>query len=92
MFQRTDIIKIDAHFLEMSIKGYCFIEETASKSGISETISMGLQNRDVPCKVHCLDLGRDFVPHGNTNSLYQKTGLDHESIAAYISEVLAHED
>ena len=68
------------------------IEETASKSGINETISMGLQNRDVPCKVHCLDLGRDFVPHGSTNSLYQKTGLDHESIAAYISEVLAHED
>ena len=53
---------------------------------------MCFQKQKVVCKVHGIDLGMDFVPHGNTNSLYRKTGLDCDSIADYISEVLQHED
>ena len=68
------------------------VEETCSGSGISEAIAGILSKHDMRCKVHGLDLGKDFVTHGNMNCLYQKTGLDHESIADYMSEVLLHEN
>jgi len=67
------------------------VEETCSGSGISETLAMCLQKNNVSCKIHALNLGKDFVPHGHTNCLYHETGLDCESIAGYMNEVL-HED
>ena len=68
------------------------VEETGSGSGISETIAMLLQQCNRSCKVHALDLGSHFVPHGHMSCLYHQTGLDSESIADYVSEVLLHED
>ena len=67
-------------------------EEACAGSGISETIAMTLQKQNIACRVHAMDLGRDFVPHGNTNRLYRLTGLDGESIADYMREVLLHEN
>ena len=81
--QIADLVRGDHTFV---------VEEICAGSGISETIAMILQKRNVFCKVHGLDLGNHFVPHGSTNSLYNKTGLDCASIADYMSEVLLHED
>jgi len=68
------------------------VEETASNSGISETIAMCLRDCHIFSKVHALNLGAEFVPHGAMNRLYQRSGLDCDSIADYIYEVLRHED
>ena len=67
------------------------VEETCSGSGISETISLCLRKHGLTCNVHALDLGKDFIPHGDMANLYHLTGLDSVSIADYICEVLRHE-
>ncbi|MBQ4549991.1 MAG: 1-deoxy-D-xylulose-5-phosphate synthase [Oscillospiraceae bacterium] len=63
------------------------IEEAASGSGIKEAVSWKLRGR----VVHGIDLGADFVPHGDQNSLYQFTGLDAGSITDFVCEVVHHE-
>ena len=86
------------HFSESTLadlvcgKHVFVVEEICSGSGISETITMCLQKQNISCKVHALDLGHDFVPHGHTSGLYKQTGLDSDSIAGYIGEVLLHEN
>ena len=57
----------------------------AEGSGIKEAVAWNLGGR----KVHGIDLGADFVPHGDQNSLYQYTGLDAGSITNFVCEVLA---
>ena len=68
------------------------VEETCSGSGISEAITMSLQSNGLSCRVHALDLGKEFVPHGHISCLYHQTGLDCDSIADYMYEVLSHEN
>ena len=69
-------------------------EETVrlAGSGIRETISWEIQKLRPECVVHGLDLGPDFVPHGNQKLLYKHCGLDAESIARYVKEVLLREN
>ena len=43
------------------------------------------------CAVHGVDLGADFVPHGDQASLYKRVGLDAESIAKFVCEVCGYE-
>ena len=43
-------------------------------------------------RVYALDLGKDFVPQGSMDQLYKHCGLDGESVAAYIQEVLSNEN
>ena len=70
------------------ISGEVFVvEEAAEGSGIKEAVSWKLQGRTV----HGIDLGADFIPHGDQNSLYQFTGLDAGSITKFVCEVLHHE-
>ena len=86
------------HFSEMKLaqeirgKHVLVVEETCSGSGVSDAIALHIQQQGVSCSVHALDLGKDFVPHGDMNNLYRLTGLDCESIADYICEVLRHEN
>ena len=68
------------------------IEETASGSGISDAVALCLQKRGYTARIHALDLGRNFVPHGATSCLYQQAGLDCESILDYVKEVLQREN
>ena len=68
------------------------IEEVASGAGISGDIAMLLQEKGLGCRVHAIDLGKDFTPHGNIRSLYKHTGLDRNSIYDYVREVLSHEE
>ena len=53
---------------------------------------MSLQSNGLSCRVHALDLGKDFVPHGHISCLYKQTGLDSDSIADYMHEVLRYEN
>ena len=65
------------------------IEETASNSGIREALAWDLARLCPDCRVDGIDLGQDFVPHGTLKELYERCGLDAQSIAAYTREVLA---
>ena len=68
------------------------VEEVCSGSGISQEIALCAHKKGLASTVHALDLGKDFVPHGDMKSLYRLTGLDSDSIADYICEVLQHEN
>ena len=63
------------------------IEEAASGSGIREAICWSMPGK----RVFGIDLGADFIPHGDQNSLYKLTGLDAGSITKFVCEVLHHE-
>ena len=65
------------------------IEETASGSGIRESLGWTLEDILPGCRIHGIDLGGDFVPHGSLKELYRRCGLDSDSIAAYVRKVLA---
>ena len=70
---------------------YFILEEVCNGSGISSEIAQLLQDRG-NYHVHVTDLGKDFVPHGDTASLYRLTGIDGQSISNYVREVLKHEN
>jgi len=67
------------------------IEETASGSGISQAIAWEMRKLCPQCRVSGIDLGRDFVPHGSQQRLYEYCGLDAASIAQFVSGVLTDE-
>ena len=63
------------------------VEEACEGSGIKEVIGWNLPGR----ATYGIDLGPDFVPHGDQNSLYKHTGLDAGSIQKFVCEVLHNE-
>ena len=65
------------------------VEEVCSGSGIKEALAWELRNVNPDCHVAGIDLGPDFVTHGNQKKLYECTGLDAASIAGYTREVLS---
>jgi 1-deoxy-D-xylulose-5-phosphate synthase len=64
------------------------LEETASGAGIGEAMTAMLARKIPGCQVDLLDLGREFIPHGSVDTLYRHYGLDGQSVADYIQEVL----
>ena len=64
-------------------------EEVCSGSGIRETLAWAVREICPDCRVAGVDLGADFVTHGNQKKLYECCGLDADSIAAYAREVLS---
>ena len=68
------------------------LEDTCSGSGICQDLSWELKNKGVKSNVYGLDLGTGFVTHGNINSLYRHCGVDGESVAKKIQEVLKVEN
>ena len=67
------------------------IEETASGSGVMQALAWQMQKLCSQCRVSGIDLGRDFVPHGSQQRLYEYCGLDAASIAQFVSGVLTDE-
>ena len=61
-------------------------EEVCSGSGIREALAWELRNK---CSVEGINLGSDFVTHGNQRKLYEHCGLDAKSIAEFTKEVLS---
>lgn len=67
------------------------IEETASGSGVMQALAWQMRKLCPQCRVSGIDLGRDFVPHGSQQRLYEYCGLDAASIAQFVSGVLTDE-
>lgn len=82
------------HFSEAALiqklrgKHVFVVEETCSGSGIKEHIAWVLHQHGISCAVHGIDLGANFVPHGDTPSLYKLTGIDSGEIAGFVREVM----
>ena len=68
------------------------VEEACAASGVKEHISWVLRQNRENFRIYGIDLGSDFVIHGDMKNLYKHTGLDSESVANYVREVLRHED
>lgn len=64
------------------------IEETCAGSGIREALGWELQHCMKDCKADGIDLGHRFITHGNLKTLYADCGLDAQSLANYVQEVL----
>ena len=63
------------------------IEEAAGGCGIREALAWELQHLKPGIRVDGIDLGNQFITHGDLNSLHRHYGLDAESIANYVQEV-----
>ncbi len=68
------------------------IEETCTGSGICQDLAWELTKIDPSCRVDGIDLGENFVSHGSVDMLYKHHGLDADSIANYVQEVLTVEN
>lgn len=68
------------------------IEEAAAGAGIKEALAWEIR-KDLPsARIHGIDLGCEFVPHGDQASLHKMLGLDAEAIANFVREVLTDEE
>ena len=68
------------------------LEEVSGGTGIAGDLALQLGKASPELIVHSRDLGKNFVPHGSVNKLYEHCGLDGKSIAEYIQEVLRNEN
>ena len=64
------------------------VEEVCTGSGIRESLAWELRDTCPECRVIGLDLGPDFVTHGNQKILHESLGLDGASIAEAVKGVL----
>ena len=64
------------------------LEETCTGSGIYESVAQMLRSSNV----RSIDLGHKFATHGNIDSLYKHYGLDANSVADRLEEVLKVEN
>lgn len=68
------------------------VEEVCAESGIRQTLAWELTHMDPKIQTDGIDLGHNFVTHGSISSLYQHYGLDAQSIADFVQEVIPHEN
>ena len=54
---------------------------------VSDEECMALWDYYTPGRLDGIDLGHQFITHGDMNSLYQHYGLDAQSIAKFVQEV-----
>lgn len=82
----TDLSAADFADLENALDGIdnvVFAEEASC--GIYDAVAAALGKNHF---ITCVDLGREYVPHGSVGQLYCKYGLDAESLAQKMKEVL----
>ena len=63
------------------------VEETAGGCGIREALAWDLLHLKPGLQIDGMNLGHQYITHGDLNSLYQHYKLDAASIAAYVQEV-----
>ena len=68
------------------------LEEACTGSGIREALAWELKQAGCSNEIYGIDLGRRYVTHGDLKNLYAHYGLDGQSVARYIQEVLSHEN
>lgn len=69
----------------LGIDHVVLVEESCHGSGLCDVLQGA-------AKMECIDLGSEYVTHGSITELYQKYGLDAQSIAAKVQEVRSHEN
>ena len=90
------LTSLDAHLadslegLGCGIRNFVILEEATA--GVAESIACALYDRVPGCKVAIRDLGADFTPHGDMNTLYKSVGLDADSITKLVCEVVHNEE
>ena len=72
-------------------KPVVLMEETQANCGIGEALAYALR-RQMNVPVSTLNLGDQYVTHGNINQLYAHCGLDGQSVANHVQEVLSDEN
>ena len=95
VFRMTQIEPIPVEHLNRLLKPYrfvLFLEETCEDAGISDALIASLCSRLSGCRFAKVDLGKRYITHGAVDALYAYCGLDGESIANYIQEVLKVEN
>ena len=65
----------------------CIIEEMMASCGVGGALAQALPG----CRVYEKNLGEQYVPHGDLETLYRHCGLDGESIANFVQEVCSLE-
>lgn len=68
------------------------VEEVGSTCGLCQTLSWHLSKCSPEINVSGINLGRGYVTHGSVQELYLHYGLDGQSIASYVQEVLRNEN
>ena len=68
------------------------LEEVCSGSGIGQELSWALSKLDSKCLTDCIDLGSNYVSHGNVDMLYTALGMDGNAVAKTIEEALKDEN
>ena len=68
---------------------FLIVEEACTGSGIREALAWELRKVRSSVRVEGIDLGDAFVPHGSQEKLYERCGLDPQSIADYVKEMLS---
>ena len=68
------------------------LEETLDGSGLAEAIMWELRKHIPECSFEKIDLGGEYITHGSVDQLYAYCGLNGQSIAGYITEVLSGEN
>lgn len=66
----------------------CILEETMASCGVGDALAQALPG----CRVYEKNLGEQYVPHGDLQTLYRHCGLDAESIANFVQEVCSLEN
>lgn len=68
------------------------LEDCCSHSGIGDSLARRLYECVPGCRVDTLNLGQQYVTHGNVQKLYEHYGLDGQSVAKHILEVRGYEN
>ena len=76
----------------VGLKHIVIVEETCEGSGIYAAVAWELRERLPGCVFTHINLGDQYVTHGSMDALYRQHGLDPDSIANHIQEVLAVEN
>ncbi len=63
-------------------------EESCIGSGIKEALAWQLREQAPGLKISGIDLGKQFITHGDLKSLYAHYGLDGRGIAEHVKEAL----
>ena len=75
-----------------SCKNLLIAEEVCTGSGIRDALAWELRERMPHLQIHSIDLGCAFITHGSMDDLYKAHGLDGESMAKTVLEVLKYEN
>lgn len=67
------------------------VEECCNGAGIKESLAWEIKKSLPDCNISGLDLGKQFITHGDTTVLYQHYGLDAVTIAEKTKEVFGFE-